>query len=135
MAKMSENMMSAETQIKTYSKVKVGSTLGNGVGKSKVFKDKNIVGCNKHDTNTESINTAQFALQNSDCSKSVKLGAMPAIYPYSFNCVKEAVANIEGKGNAYCNGTSKMANGTSKGSHINCSWFKGIAHTEEFHTH
>ncbi|WP_288222471.1 hypothetical protein [uncultured Clostridium sp.] len=135
---MSENMNKTEAQVKQkfYPKVKVGSKLGNGAGRSQVCKDTNIVVCNKHDKDTKSINSAQFALQNSDCSKSVKLGsAYPYAYPYSFNCVKEAVASIDGKGNAYCTGTNKMKNGTNKGSHINCSWFKGIEHSESFHTH
>lgn len=137
-AEMADNMNTGEAQVTQvfYSKKSVGSYLGNGAGKSRVFKDTNIVGCNKHDKNTDSINTVQFALQNSDCSQSVKIGvAFPTDYPMSVYCVREAVSNIDGKGNVYCNGTSKMANGTSKGSHINCSWFKGIGHSESFHTH
>lgn len=30
--------------------------------------------------------------------------------------------------NAYCNGKKKKG-------HVNCSWFTGIDHKEEFHTH
>ena len=57
-------------------------------------------------------------------------------YPYSEYCVDEAISSEDNSGgNAYCNGTSTQQNGTSKGSHINCSWFSGIGHSEAFHTH
>lgn len=128
---MANNMNTGEAQVTQvfYPKKSIGSYLGNGAGRSKVFKDTNIVGCNKHDKNTNSITTKEFALQNSDCSQSVKIGvAFPTDYPMSVYCVREAVSNIDGKNNVYCNGTSK-------GRRINCSWFKGIGHSESFHTH
>ncbi|MEK5177476.1 hypothetical protein [Paenibacillus odorifer] len=135
--------MQAEAQgINTYSQIPVGSYFGAGVGRSMVYKNKNIVGCNKHDANLNSVTAAQFALQNSDCSVSVKLGVMAlqnsqlSMYNNSIYCVNEAVSSEETSAeNIYCNGKSNMRNGASKLSHINCSWFYGIAHTEEAHTH
>ncbi len=140
------NEMEAEGQAITYyPKRAVGQYYGYGVGKSKIWKDTNVVGCNKHDKDYgESISTKQFALRNSDCSKSVKLGLLSIAnpfwplyrpYPYSEYCVDEAISSDDGKTNVYCNGKTKMKNGTSKGSHINCSWFSGISHSESFHTH
>lgn len=140
------NEMEAEGQAITYyPKRAIGQTYGYGAGKSKIFKNTNIVGCNKHDKDYgQEITTAQFAARNSDCSKSVKLGllsmASPTwptlkLYPYSEYCVYESITTIEGSANAYCNGKTTTKNGTSKGTHINCSWFSGIGHSESFHTH
>ena len=67
------NDMEAEGQsITYYTKRAIGSYYGVGVGKSKIFKDTNIVGCNKHDTDyvndsSTPITTTQFATRNSDC--------------------------------------------------------------------
>ena len=60
----------------------------------------------------------------------VHLAAAPikTSYGNSVNCVKEAVFNSEGKGNAYCDGKKKSGK-------VNCSWFNGIKHSESFHTH
>lgn len=135
--RMGEGMKEAEGQVTivTYPKKAVGQYYGNGVGRSKIYRDTNIVGCNKHDTDTTSINTAQFALQSSDCSSSVKLGIAYAANPTGLSaywmsayCVSEAISGEEGLENAYCNG--KLKNGRT-----NCSWFTGIGHTESFHTH
>lgn len=135
--RMGEGMKEAEGQVTivTYPKKSVGQYYGNGVGQSKIYRDVNIVGCNKHDTNTNSINTVEFALQSSDCSSSVKLGvaylANPtglSAYWMSAYCVSEAISSEDGGANAYCNG--QLKNGKT-----NCSWFTGIGHTESFHTH
>lgn len=133
---MEDNMSETQGQAQQvfYAKKAVGKYLGNGAGRSKVFFNTNIVGCNKHDKNTNSINTAQFAIQNSDCSKSVKLGlaylsnTLLSSYKMSANCVSEAVFSADGKGNAYCDGKKKSGK-------VNCSWFNGIKHSESFHTH
>lgn len=140
-ANMSERMQNAEGQTVQvfYAKKKKDDFFGAGSGRSQVYKDVNIVGCNKHDKNLNSINDVQFALQNSDCAKSVRLGivqepSQATVYPYSAFCVEEAF-NMIADQNLYCNGKDKMRNGTSKNGHINCSWFKGIGHSESFHTH
>jgi len=141
MANMSEKMQNAEGQVVQvfYAKRKINDNFGAGKGATKVYKDTNIVGCNKHDKNLDSINTVQFATGNSDCAISVRLGllsqeSVAILYPYSLYCVEESLSegNVE---NIYCNGKSNMRNGTSKNGHINCSWFKGIGHSESFHTH
>ncbi|MCM1540125.1 MAG: hypothetical protein NC121_02570 [Blautia sp.] len=135
--RMGNGMKEAEGQVTivTYPKRTAGQTYGNGVGQSPIHRDVNIVGCNKHDTDTTSINAVEFALQSSDCSMSVKLGvaylANPtglSAYWMSAYCVSEAISSEDGAGNAYCDGTLK--NGRT-----NCSWFTGIGHTESFHTH
>lgn len=135
--RMGDGMMEAEGQVTivTYPQRAVGQTYGNGVGQSKIYRDVNIVGCNKHDTDTTSINTVQFATQSSDCSSSVKLGIAYAANPTGLSaywmsayCVSEAISSDEGLDNAYCNG--QLKNGKT-----NCSWFTGIGHTESFHTH
>lgn len=135
--RMGEGMKEAEGQVTivTYPKKSVDQYYGNGVGRSRIYRDTNIVGCNKHDTDTTSINTAQFALQSSDCSSSVKLGLAYSTNPTGLSaywmsayCVSEAISGEEGLENAYCNG--KLKNGRT-----NCSWFTGIGHTESFHTH
>lgn len=135
---MEDNMEQVEGQATQvfHKKVAVGKTLGNGAGKSKVSFDTNIVGCNKHDKNTKSINAAQFAIQSSDCAMSVRLGLLYATdplgnakkYKMSYNCVLEAVTNVDGKSNSYCDGKKKSGK-------VNCSWFTGIGHSESFHTH
>lgn len=135
--------MQAEAQgITTYSQIPVGGYFGAGVGRSKVFQNRNIVGCNKHDMNLSPVNYAQFAIQNSDCSVSVRLGVMAIqnnqlqLYKNSIYCVDEAIGSEDtSAGNIYCNGTYTMRNGNSKSNRINCSWFTGIGHTEEAHTH
>ncbi len=141
------NAMAAEGQAITYYPRKpVGDYYGSGVGRSKIWKEFNVVGCNKHDQDyNQAITMAQFAARNSDCSKSVKLGMVsianplwPLWKPYSYSeyCVDEAISGgDDGEANIYCNGQTTMRNGTSKGSHINCSWFSGIGHSESFHTH
>lgn len=135
--RMGEGMQAAEGQVTivTYPKKSVNDYYGNGVGRSKIWRDTNIVGCNKHDTNTDSITTVEFALQSSDCSTSVKLGIAYAASPLllssywmSANCVAEAISSDDGLENPYCNG--KLKDGKT-----NCSWFTGIGHTESFHTH
>lgn len=121
-------------------KVKVGSYVGAGAGRTKVYFNTNIVGCNKHDKNLKSITTKQFAAGNSDCAKSVKLGLialadssgfLKAYYANSINCVIEGMTSITGENvnNIYCNGKRKSGN------HVNCSWFNGIGHSERFHYH
>lgn len=87
-----------------------------------------------------SITTKQFAIQNSDCSKSVKLGLIAladatgilrATYANSIYCVIEGMQSAIGDNaeNVYCNGKKKA------GGHVNCSWFNGIGHSERFHYH
>ena len=110
---------------------------------STVVKDIHIVGCNKHDKGYVVSTAAQFALGSSDCSMSTKLGMLYASDPYglsafsySFYCYLEAMGDLANThGNVYCTGTATMDNGTSKGSHMNCSWFTGIAHNEAAHWH
>ena len=136
---MSENMDDSIGEAKQvfYKKRKVGTYIGAGAGRTKIYFNTNIVGCNKHDKNTKSITTKQFALQNSDCSKSVKLGllaynspALNLLYWRSKYCVIEGMTSAIGdnKNNIYCNGKKKSG-------HVNCSWFRGIGHSEQFHTH
>ena len=139
---MGEKMQQAEGQTVQvfYPKKNKQQALGAGAGVTTVYKDTNIVGCNKHDKNLNPINAVQFATGNSDCAKSIRLGVIVSsstklpLYPYSVYCVEEAASegNVE---NIYCNGKSNMRDGTSKKGHINCSWFDGIGHSEAFHTH
>lgn len=86
------------------------------------------------------ITTAQFAVGNSDCAKSVKLGLVALadttgilrIYnANSINCVIEGMTSAVGDNvsNIYCNGKRKSGN------YVNCSWFNGIGHSERFHYH
>lgn len=146
--RMGEGMMEAEGQAVTqkfYGKIAVGQYFGLGKGRSMVYKDYNIVGCNKHDESCqEEISTWQFATQNSDCSQSVKLGlcylanpTLNSMFYYSYYCVDEAMgAEDKNKDNIYCNGQPYMRGGrTYKNGHTNCSWFYGIGHSEEAHTH
>ena len=142
-AEMSDQMSEGTAQKVTNvypAKVNVGSYVGQGAGRTKVYFNTNIVGCNKHDKNLNSINTVQFALGNSDCAKSVKLGlaalassqaSVKAYYANSIFCVIEGMTSATGDNvqNAYCNGKRKA------GSHVNCSWFNGIGHSERFHYH
>jgi hypothetical protein len=126
--------MQAEAQgITTYSQIPVGGYFGAGVGRSKVFQNRNIVGCNKHDMNLSPVNYAQFAIQNSDCSVSVRLGVMAIqnnqlqLYKNSIYCVDEAIGSEDtSAGNIYCNGTYTMRNGNSKSNRINCSYIKKL---------
>lgn len=140
---MADNMSEGTAQKITNvypAKVKVGSYVGAGAGRTKVYFNTNIVGCNKHDKNLKSITTKQFAAGNSDCAKSVKLGlialadstgVLKAYYANSINCVIEGMTSVTGENvnNIYCNGKRKSGN------HVNCSWFNGIGHSERFHYH
>lgn len=140
---MSDNMTDAKaqsTKCNFFSKRKVGNSFGHGAGKSYIYFDKNIVGCNKCDkSEAKSYTTNEFALGNSDCSKSVKLGLialtntiLSSYYSYSIYCVQEGMASVvssDNESNAYCNHKKKS------GGHVNCSWFNGIGHSEQFHTH
>ena len=142
-SEMSNNMSDATAQKVTCifpARVKPGTQVGKGAGVTNVYFETNIVGCNKHDTSLASITTKQFAIQNSDCSKSVKLGLIAladatgilrATYANSIYCVIEGMQSATGDNaeNVYCNGKKKA------GGHVNCSWFNGIGHSERFHYH
>lgn len=137
------NDSKAQTKCKFYSKKKVGKSFGAGAGLCYVVYDTNIVNCNKCDGSaTKKYTVKEFALKNSDCSKSVKLGLVALAdrsylglvryyYRYSKYCVQEGMASLADskEKNAYCN-WKKKSNG-----HVNCSWFNGIGHSEAFHTH
>lgn len=132
MEKTSAEAVVAQVFLPTLGK---GKVVGKGVGKTKVVTDSNIVVCNKHDSAVENITATDFALQNSDCSRSVKLGLLFLSDPEEFArywrgayCVQEAVGNIDGEGNIYCKGKKHKV-------HYNCSWFPGINHSEKFHIH
>lgn len=142
--KMGGNMSGAVAQkvtCKTYKKRKADGkhSFGHGVGYSPVFFDKNIVGCNKCDKSAKKNYTSyQFITGNSDCAQSTQLGLFASqnpigaiVYYNSLHCLNEAMDAAENnpRANEYCNGKKK-----SDG-HVNCSWFTGIGHTEEFHTH
>lgn len=124
-----------------------GHTWGTNRSKTVVCttKKKNVVYCNKCDvSNKENYNAKDWAVGNSDCAISVRLGMMASsiggttliTYSRSVKCVIEACQSAGQKlhedskwtNNVYCNGINK--NG-----HFNCSWFTGIQHTEEFHLH
>lgn len=112
-----------------------GSRIGKGVGETRVVTDSNIVVCNKHDSAVEYISAKDFAIQNSDCSRSVKLGILYLSDTSLFNtfwrgayCVQESLTNFDGEGNSYCKGKKHKV-------HYNCSWFPGISHSEKFHIH
>lgn len=105
------------------------------MGKTKVVTNTNIVVCNKHDEAVENITAKDFAIQNSDCSQSVKLGLVFLSDPIGYAtfwrgayCVQESLSHIDGEGNSYCKGKKHEV-------HYNCSWFPGIAHSEKFHIH
>lgn len=142
---MSDDMsnVEAQTKCKFYKKKSVGSTFGAGAGRCVVCFNTNIVNCNKCDGSaTKNYSKVDFALKNSDCSKSVKLGLVALrdrlpfkplryYYRYSIYCVQESMASLvdNKEKNAYCNWKKKS------GGHVNCSWFNGIGHSEAFHTH
>ncbi|SEM91095.1 hypothetical protein [Lihuaxuella thermophila] len=116
---------------------------------------KNIVSCNKasayespdgkkpFDPNaTENwlSNTWMFPANDSDCTRSIGLGfiydaslGLIDSYKMSHYCVLESINSamdaLDSYQNIYCDGMQK-----SDG-HWNCSWFNGIGHTEELHTH
>lgn len=141
--KMAESMGTAEGQgVKTFPKKKEGHRWGNNACISVVIhstsSDPNIVHCNKcDDSENDSYGAVEWAVQGSDCAKSVRLGVLALssniaylFYYNSVYCVIEAGQNVTGEGqNVYCNSDEKS------GHHWNCSWFTGIGHTESFHIH
>lgn len=139
MMDMYQGMKEAEGQAVTlvfFPAQNIGTYIGAGAGRTQIVGSFNIVVCNKHDTSTNSITKEQFAQQNSDCSKSVRLGLMYYASPVLYNsywrsgyCTIEAVTNETGIGNVYCNGK------LHSDGRYNCSWFTGINHAENFHIH
>lgn len=138
-----------QAQTITFQTYPVGSIVpwSKGKGTMYIAKATNIVGCNKADTASSdgSYSTSSFPWNNSDCAVSISNGLLYATSPllfYSYYmdyyCVIEAMSSGDSKEqNIYCNGKSTMndASHTSKGSHINCSWFTGVQHSEVLHAH
>ncbi len=135
---MADDMSETEAQAVIcntgYPRVAPGEYIGNGKGRTKVYFDTNIVGCNKHDKSIKSITATEFLKQSSDCAMSFWYGvlalygsndATTRYYMKSIHCYNEALSDRQ---NEYCNGRKKSG-------HVNCSWFNGIGHTEMFHTH
>lgn len=116
---------------------------------------ENIVSCNKaseyespagkkpFDPNGKDnwlSNTWKFPANDSDCTRSIALGliydaswGLIDSFKMSHYCVLESINNEmdseKSYQNIYCNGHQKTDG------HWNCSWFKGIGHTEALHTH
>ena len=145
-------------EITTYPKLEKGTAVGTGAGKMHILSDeeKNVVSCNKasshespegkkpFDPNAEeewTSDTGRFPANGSDCSRSIALGMLYNMNSWLFNryrmseyCVIESINHVmtEEKDKsyaAYCN-WEKKADGR-----WNCSWFNGVGHTEELHTH
>ncbi|QKI82316.1 hypothetical protein [Kroppenstedtia eburnea] len=148
----------------TYPELKEGQLVGKGEGRMGIISDptkgepKNIVSCNKADgyespvgkrpfdpagTEEWESDTWRFPANLSDCSRSIMLGFLYnqsslifGRYHMSEYCVIESINAVMGEEPkdkdqyaAYCNWKQKGDG------HWNCSWFNGIKHTEELHTH
>jgi CarboxypepD_reg-like domain len=128
-----------------YPEQPVGTIAGTGRGSMQIFAPGNIVGCNKADAGVSvpgqpdpNDDSGRFPFNFSDCSISIGLGTAYAgdplfSWPYhmSYNCFIESIQNgMQDDGqNVYCNGQRK------DDGHWNCSWFNGIEHPENLHTH
>jgi len=152
MIEMGESMASAQA-IRTYNQIAGGTKITGGSCSMLVIKGapKNYVHCNEASTdksartnkNFVASNTdlSKFPANNSDCAISIALGvsamknSILAIYYYnSINCAIEAAQAVGRRmgistSNVYCNTKLKSGN------RYNCSWFNGIGHTQELHTH
>jgi len=128
---------------------KVGSVVEwskSRLGTISIAQPVNIAKCNKAGDYTDdgTYDTHWFPLNSSDCAQAIFLGMdysedpiTYADYSMNYYCWLEAINNDNSNSvpNIYCNGTYTMSNGESKGSHVNCSWFNGIGHTEVLHAH
>ncbi|MDN4595234.1 hypothetical protein [Polycladomyces subterraneus] len=134
-------------QQRFYPEQPVPSYPGIGRGEMKIFDANNLVSCNKADKGIEDLDgygdTADFPLNFSDCSISIRYGVMfaynPVMYaPFyrSYNCVIESIQNgmDNSERNVYCNMKRKLAFPELE-YHYNCSWFFGIEHSESMHAH
>lgn len=144
--------------ITTYPQLKKGTKVGVRAGQMTILSDeeKNVVSCNKassyespegkkpfepNATEEWTSDTGRFPANGSDCSRSIALGMLYNTnsslfrkYVMSEFCVIESINHVmtEEKDKsyaAYCNWEKK------EDGHWNCSWFPGVGHTEELHTH